>query len=291
MDIAIDQTNPNVMYAAMWEAYRNEWSMSSGGPGSGLWKSTDAGEHWTDITHSTGLPTGIDGKIGVALTAADPNRVYAIIENENGGLFSSNDAGATWTLANNNRNIRQRAFYYTHITADPKNKDVIYILNVGALRSTDGGKTTRNFVGGDSHEVWVDPDNSDHVLHASDNGGGVTMNASAPNATFSARAYSTGQIYHIVATSHSPYDVCGSQQDHSSLCVPSNTGLGAGGRGAGGGGRGGGAALMPFNVGGSGRRSTWRPIPSIPTSFMSAPTPTGAAFSTRPIVAPGKTAR
>ena len=116
------------MYAAMWEAYRNEYQMSSGGPGSGLYKSTDGGETWTEITRAPGLPAGVDRthrRRRVAVRTR--NRVYALVENENGGLFRSDDAGATWTLVNSNRNIRQRAFYYTHVYADPKNKDVVYV--------------------------------------------------------------------------------------------------------------------------------------------------------------------
>src|SRR5215213_1633616 len=190
-DISIDHTNPNIMFASMWEAYRKEYQMSSSGPGSGLFKSTDGGETWTDITRNQGLPSGMNGKIGVAISPADPNRVYAIIENENGGLFRSDDAGATWTLANSNRNIRQRAFYYTHVTADPKNKDLVYVLNVGTFRSTDGGKTLTPFAGGDSHDLWIDPDNTDHVLHASDGGGAVTFNASSDDRTWTDRDYPT----------------------------------------------------------------------------------------------------
>src|ERR1043165_360744 len=199
--------------------------MSSGRAGSGFVKSTGGGETWTDISRTPGLPSGVNGKIGVAVSPADSNRVHALIENENGGLFRSEDAGKSWALINNSRNIRQRAFYYTHVTADTKNKDLVYLLNVGTFVSHDGGKTMTNFAGGDSHDIWVDPDNSDHVLHASDGGGAVTTNASSDNRTWTSRDYPTGQFYHVVATARIPYDVCGSQQDASEVCVPSNTGL------------------------------------------------------------------
>ena len=123
IDISIDRTNPNVMYAALWEAYRKEYQMSSGGPGSGLFKSTDGGETWTEITRARAARPASTARSASRCRGADPNRVYALVENENGGLFRSDDAGATWTLVNTNRDIRQRAFYYTHVTADPKNKD------------------------------------------------------------------------------------------------------------------------------------------------------------------------
>jgi photosystem II stability/assembly factor-like uncharacterized protein len=231
VDISIDRTNPKVIYAALWTAGRTEWTMWSGGSGSGLFKSTDAGEHWTEITRNPGLPQGIDGKIGVSVSGADPNRVYAEVENEQGGLFRSDDAGATWTLVNDSRNIRQRAFYYTHVTADPHNKDLVYVQNVGTYRSTDGGKTLSNFAGGDSHDIWIDPDDSNHFLYASDGGGAITYDALGAH-TFTARDYPTAQLYHVVATAHVPYHVCGAQQDASTVCVPSTgAGGGRGGRG------------------------------------------------------------
>jgi photosystem II stability/assembly factor-like uncharacterized protein len=237
VDIAIDRRNPDVMYAALWEAYRVEYQMSSGGPGSGLFKSTDGGETWKEITRNPGLPTTVVGKIGVAVSGADSNRVYAIVEAEKGGLFASDDAGATWTLTNDGRNIRQRAFYYTHVAADPNNKDVVYALNVGTFRSTDGGKTMTSFAGGDSHDLWIDPDDSNHVLHASDSGGAVTFNAGSPQRRWTERDYATGQFYHTAITRHIPYHVCGAQQDSSTICVPSDTNFaGRGGRGAGRGG-------------------------------------------------------
>lgn len=257
VDISIDQTNPDVMYAALWESFRNEWNMSSGGPGSGLYKSTDGGETWREITRNPGLPGGIDGKIGVSVSPADPNRVYAIIENDNGGLFSSDDAGATWTLVNSNRNIRQRAFYYTHVAADPKNRDVVYILNVSSYRSTDGGKTLGNFAGGDVHDLWINPDNTDHVMLANDRGGAITTNASNPQRTWTGRDYPTSQLYRISATTHTPFHICASQQDATSFCITTANPAFGGGRGGRGGGGGGAPAAntvaipMNYNVGGS----------------------------------------
>src|SRR6476661_6203676 len=241
VDIAIDRNNPNVIYAAMWEAFRVEYTMSSGGPGSGLFKSTDGGEHWTEITRNPGLPAGMIGKIGVAVSGADSNRIYAIVENENGGLFSSDDAGATWKLVNSGRNIRQRAFYYTHVAADPKNKDIVWALNVGTFWSRDGGKTMVNFAGGDSHDLWIDPEDTNHIVHSNDSGTAVSYNAQAQQRTWSASNYPTAQYYHVISTAHVPYHACGAQQDGSTVCVPSNTNLGGGGRGCGGGGGRGGA--------------------------------------------------
>ncbi len=177
VDIVIDANNPNVIYAALWEAYRLEYQMSSGGPGSGMYKSTDGGETWTEITRNPGLPSGVVGRIGLANTRADSNRVYALVENENGGLFVSDDAGASWKLINANRAVRQRAFYYTHVFGDPSNKDVVYMQNTALFRSTDGGKTTVQ-VGqnthGDHHDLWVDPDDPNHVVDGNDGGGAIT---------------------------------------------------------------------------------------------------------------------
>ena len=257
IDISVDRTNPNVLYAALWEAYRIEYQMSSGGPGIGLFKSTDGGETWTEITRNQGLPTGVVGRIGVAVSGADPNRVYALVENENGGLFRSDDAGATWTLANANRNIRQRAFYYTHITADPKNKDVVYALNTSLFRSTDGGKTLTS-VGqgthGDHHDLWVDPDDPQHLVNGNDGGGAVSTDGGKH---WSGQAFPTAQFYHVVTTKHVPFHVCGSQQDNSTACVSS----GRAGGGFGGGGGGGGGGGNPLYVVGGGEPGYIAPDP------------------------------
>jgi photosystem II stability/assembly factor-like uncharacterized protein len=269
-DIALDPHNPNVMFAALWEAFRIEYQMSSGGPGSGLFKSTDGGDHWAEITRNPGLPAGVMGKIGVAVSGADSSRVYAIVENENGGLFSSDDGGGTWKVVNEGRNIRQRAFYYTHVAADPKDRDTVYVLNVGTFKSTDGGKIMVNFAGGDSHDMWIDPDDTQHILHATDGGGAVTYNAASTQRTWTSREYPTGQFYHAITTVHVPYHVCGAQQDSSTICVPSDTNLvPAGGRGgqAGGGGRGG-AVPATYTAGGS-EPAYIAPDPKDPDLFFS----------------------
>ncbi|MFL5608983.1 MAG: WD40/YVTN/BNR-like repeat-containing protein, partial [Gemmatimonadaceae bacterium] len=239
IDIAIDRTDPNVMYAAMWEAYRTESHMSSGGPGSGLFKSTDGGEHWTEITRAKGLPDGTVGRIGVAVSGANPRRVWALVENEKGGLFRSDDAGATWTLVNEDRAIRQRAFYYTHVFADPRDTSVVYLQNTSMFRSKDGGKTTTaidNGTHGDFHDLWIDPDDPTHLVVGNDGGGAVSTNTGG---RWTAESYPTEQFYHVVTTKHVPYHVCGAQQDNTTLCTPYNWnaaafGLGTGSRRGGG---------------------------------------------------------
>ena len=243
IDISIDHNNPSVMYASLWEAYRKEYQMSSGGPGSGLFKSTDGGETWVEITRNAGMPNGLVGRIGVAVSGANSNRVYALVENEKGGLFKSDDAGATWILANDKRDIRQRAFYYTHVFADPKDQDVVYMQNTSMFRSKDAGKTMTaidNGTHGDFHDLWIDGDDPAHLVVANDGGGAVSPNTGG---RWTDQAFPTGQFYHVITTKHIPYHVCGSQQDNSTLCVPYNWnaaafGLGGGGRRGGGGGGG-----------------------------------------------------
>ncbi len=253
IDISIDHNNPNVMYASLWEAYRKEYQMSSGGPGSGLFKSTDGGESWVEITRNSGMPNGLVGRIGVAVSGANSNRVYALVENEKGGLFKSDDAGATWILANDKRDIRQRAFYYTHVFADPKEQDVVYMQNTSMFRSKDAGKTMTaidNGTHGDFHDLWIDGDDPAHLVVANDGGGAVSPNTGG---RWTDQAFPTEQFYHVITTKHIPYHVCGSQQDNSTLCVPYNWnasafGLGGGGRRSGGGG--GGATPVDITAGG-----------------------------------------
>jgi photosystem II stability/assembly factor-like uncharacterized protein len=279
VDISIDPRNPNVIFAAMWEAFRTEYQMSSGGPTSGLFKSTDGGENWTEITRAPGMPAGMIGRIGVAVSGADGNRVYALVENENGGLFKSDDAGTTWTLVNSTRNIRQRAFYYTHVTADPKNKDVVYALNTSLFRSTDGGKTLTTLGGGthgDMHDLWVDPDDPAHLILGNDGGGAISTNTGQ---AWTAEDYPTAQYYHVVATNHVPYQICGSQQDGSTGCVAVQSGFGGRGGGGGGGGRGGGAQEV-YSAGGS-ENGYIAPDPRDPDIFYTGTNANGGGFLTR----------
>jgi len=226
IDLTIDRTNPDVLYAALWQAYRTEFTMSSGGAGSGLFKSTDGGDTWTEITRNPGLPVGLIGRIGVAVSPVNAHRVYALVENANGGLFKSDDAGATWSLVTDNRNVRQRAFYYTHVAADTKDADVVYMLNTSAFRSTDQGKTMTSFgngTHGDFHDLWVDPDNAQHLVIGNDGGGAVTTTGGQ---RWSAQDFATEQFYRVATTAHIPYHLCGSQQDNSTLCIPFNWNLG-----------------------------------------------------------------
>jgi photosystem II stability/assembly factor-like uncharacterized protein len=223
IDLVLDRNNPDVVYATLWEAFRKEYTMSSGGPGSGLFKSTDGGANWTELTRAPGLPQdGVVGRIGVAVSSADSDRVYALYENDAGGLFRSDDGGESWELVNDNRAIRQRAFYYTHVFADHQDPDVVYIQNTSLFRSADGGATTEtinNGTHGDFHDFWIDPQDPSHLIVGNDGGGAVSF---ATGENWTDQEFSTAQFYHAVTTAHIPFHVCGSQQDNSTLCLPSD---------------------------------------------------------------------
>ena len=230
VDLSIDPKNPGVMFASVWEAFRTPWSMSSGGPGSGLFKSTDGGDTWSEITKNPGLPVGIWGKVGVTVSPADGSRVYAIIEHEpDGGLYLSDDVGATWKKVTDNRNIRQRAFYYSRLLADPKEKDTVYLLNVQFYRSTDAGKTLTNIrvPHGDNHDLWIAMNDPKRMVQANDGGANVSVNGGQ---TWTDQDIPTGQFYNVFTTTHVPYHVCGAQQDNSTACVGSEA-QGGGGEG------------------------------------------------------------
>jgi photosystem II stability/assembly factor-like uncharacterized protein len=221
VDLAMDPKNPDVLYAGMWEVFRTPHSLSSGGAGSSLYKSTDGGSTWTDISKSAGLPAPIWGKVGVSVSGADSNRLYAIIEAKDGGIFMSDDAGISWKLINDDRRIRQRAFYYSRIYADPQTKDTFYVLNTSTYRSTDAGKTLRALSDphGDNHDLWIAPNDPKRMINSNDGGANVTTNGGD---TWTAQTFPTAQMYNVFTTNHVPYHVCGAQQDNSTACVPSN---------------------------------------------------------------------
>ena len=222
VDLIIDRNNPNVLYASTWQVQRKAWKMWGGGPECKLWKSTDGGETWSNLTQNTGMPKGPIGKIGVTVSPADSNRVWAIIEANEGGVFRSDDAGKTWIRTNDERKLRQRAFYYSRIYADPLNKDIVYGLNTGLYKSIDGGKTfdiTIQVPHGDNHDLWIDPNNPDRMINSNDGGGNVTINGGK---TWTEQDYITTQLYHVMTTSDVPYHVAGAQQDNSTVAVPSD---------------------------------------------------------------------
>ena len=220
-DMAVDPRDPNVLYAAFWHAYRTPWSLNSGGPGGGILKSIDGGETWSELTGNAGLPKGVLGKIGLTVSGGKSGRVWALIEAEEGGVYRSDDAGATWTKLNDERKLRQRAWYYSRIVADPKDSNVVYALNVQWFRSRDGGKTFPQNMPvphGDNHDLWIAPNDPERMIEANDGGANVSFNGGR---AWSNQAYATAQMYHVTTTNHFPYQVCGAQQDNSTLCGPS----------------------------------------------------------------------
>ncbi len=224
IDLTIDAKNPRILYASIWEAYRNFWQISSGGPDSSIFKSTDGGETWTDISKNTGLPTGLLGKIGMVTSPAQAGRVWALIENNKaGGLYRSDDFGETWALLNEDQRLISRAWYYMHLTADPTDADTVYINNLSFWKSTDAGKsfTEIGTPHGDNHDLWIDPENPQRMVQGNDGGANVSLNGGA---TWSS-VYNqpTSQFYHLETDNQAPYRVYGTQQDNSSVSVPSRS--------------------------------------------------------------------
>ncbi len=225
IDLALDPTNPRILYASMWDFRRLPWQMRSGGKGSGLYKSTDGGETWTKL--SEGLPKGTLGRMGVAVSPSRPDRVWAVIEADEGGLFRSDDAGATWALVNEDRVLRARSWYYMHVFAHPTDADTVFVMNSPMLRVSDGGKsiTTVRTPHGDNHALWVNPKNPDIMADGDDGGASVSLNGGKSWSTQSNQI--TAQIYRVNTDESFPYMACGGQQDNSSVCVASRSDTGA----------------------------------------------------------------
>jgi photosystem II stability/assembly factor-like uncharacterized protein len=228
VSLAMDPKNPNVLYATMWQAYRTPWKLSSGGPGSGLFKTTDGGAHWTNISRTPGFPRGTLGKMGVAVSASTPRIVYLIAQAADGGVFRSTDGGASWVRVNDSWSLRQRAFYYMAIFVDPTNPNVVYAPNVDALWvSHDGGKlfTKLHTPHGDNHIVWIDPRNPSTLLEGND--GGATVSTDAGKTWSTEHNQPTGQFYHVSIDNQFPFHIYGAQQDEGSIEGPSASSSGA----------------------------------------------------------------
>ena len=219
-DIIFDPGNPRVIYASTWNIRRTPFSLESGGNGSNLWKSTDEGNTWKNISNNDGLPKGILGKIGIAVSPVNPDIVYALIENKNGGLFKSLDAGKSWKLINKDRNLRQRAWYYTRIYADTKLEDRIYVMNVQFWRSEDGGKTFKSYATphGDHHDLWIDPLNNKRMIVADDGGAQVSYDDAKNWSTYMNQP--TAQYYRVATDNSFPYNILVAQQDNSTQRIP-----------------------------------------------------------------------
>ncbi len=226
IDVVFDPTNANIVFAALWQARRTPWSLDSGGPGSGLYRSIDGGTTWKELK-AHGLPEGTLGRIGVTVSGANPNRVWAVIEAEKGGIYRSDDGGDSWHLMTDDHRFRQRAWYYSHIFADPKSADTVYILNTGAYRSNDGGKTFSRIRSphGDNHALWIDPTNPKRLMNGND--GGATISTDGGDSWTSLYNQPTAQFYHVTTDNRFPYYIYGAQQDNSTVGIASASAEGA----------------------------------------------------------------
>ena len=223
VDLILDPQNPEVIYASTWNVRRTPYDFSSGGEGSGLWKSNNGGMTWDLLNENNGMPEGDFGIIGVSVSPVNPDRVWAIIENENGGVFRSDDGGDTWENINSDRNLRQRAWYYSRIYADPNDVNTLYVMNVSYHKSTDGGYsfTSKYAPHGDHHDLWIAPEDSDRMIIADDGGAQVSYDGGESWSTYMNQP--TSQFYRVSTDDHFPYRIYGAQQDNSTIRISSRS--------------------------------------------------------------------
>jgi hypothetical protein len=226
-DLSMDPGNPDVLYASVWQVQRSFWDIASGGSDSGLYRSTDGGDTWEDLTEKPGMPKGVKGRMGVAVSPARAGRVWAIVEAEEGGLFRSDDAGETWELQNSGRDLRARPWYYSHVFADPQDADTVWVLALFAWKSTDGGRTFTQVTTphGDDHDLWIDPRDPRRMIEGDDGGACVTFDGGGTWSTIYNQP--TGEFYRMDVDNQFPYRVYGTQQDNSAVSVPSHSVRGA----------------------------------------------------------------
>lgn len=219
VDICLDPANPRILYASFWKIRRSPYDLSSGGAGSSLWKSTDSGDSWTELTQNEGLPKDTLGIIGVAVSPVRPDRVWAIIESQTGGVFRSDDGGKKWTKVNDDRNLRQRAWYYSRIYADSKDEDVVYVMNVAYHKSKDGGKTFQSKYAphGDHHDFWVAPEDPERLIIGDDGGAQISYDGGDTWTTYHNQP--TAQFYRVSTDNSFPFRIYGAQQDNSSIRI------------------------------------------------------------------------